>query len=156
MLPEIFLRFVNGVFRSLDLCKFFRIAVICVDIITCYNELRTVCFRKSVHVFQHCRFCPVVRIHKIKIFSSGDFNRLIPRTRRAAVLFMNHLDSAVFCSVFVANFPASIRCSVVHNNKFKIFQRLGKDTFNCLSDIFFYVIYRHDYTNAYFLFLILH
>ena len=68
------------------------------------------------HTLVGVRLQPVVTVHKGDIIPPGNVNSRITGIAQAAVLFVNHPHPTVLGGVFVADFTAAVRRTVIHQN----------------------------------------
>ena len=120
------------------------LSTVSVNIKSTDHKLCLMLLGKFVHIRKHLWFCPVIRIQKINIFSLCNINGCVSRAWCTSVFFMNHPDSVIFFRIPVTDFSASVRRSIINDQKFKLGKGLCENTLYGLSHIFFYFIHRHN------------
>ena len=125
------------------------ITIVCINVISTYNKLRIVLFRHLIHILKHRLLCPVIRIQEIHILSFRHINGCISCTWCSSILLVDHLNASILLRILVTDFTATIRRSVIYDQKLIIRKCLRQYTFNRFTYICFYFIYRHNDADLY-------
>ncbi len=67
---------------------------------------------------------PIVRIHMDSILSMCIINTCLTRDTYSTIVLMDNPKAIVSCRIFITNFPAFVRTSVIDKNHFKIIKCL--------------------------------
>ena len=142
---KLLLRLVHGVRAGLELRGVLvRVAVVRVDVEAGNRELQAVFLGKRVHLFQHARLDPVVRVHEHDVRAARAVERVVAGRRGAAVLAVVHRHADVAVCDGVQNLPGAVRRAIVHHQELEVAKRLVLQALDGTPHISVHVVRRHD------------
>ena len=89
----------------------------------------------------------IIRIQERYQFPGHDIKTGIASTAQSLVRLVNDPDPAVSFRISVTDLPGTVRGTVINDDDLQVFVRLIHNTVQCLSQIWFHIIYRHDNTD---------
>jgi hypothetical protein len=87
----------------------------------------------------------VITVQKKQKSARAGHNASITGVGQASVFLMDHPHTGILPGKFIAQFPASVRRTVIHKNDLQISEGLRENRFRAHLQIWFYVIDRDDH-----------
>ena len=102
---------------------------------------------QTTQVGEHIRMQVVIAVHEGDDLTPRRIQRRIPGRPGSGVLLVKHPDAAVSCRPAVADCPASIRGTIVHQQDFQIGISLLRDGLDAVIKVFFHPVHRDNHAD---------
>ena len=113
--------------------------------LTKFHKIQLILYAHIIIVFQQSGQIFIIMVAESDIFPLCYFQCCISCITDSSIFLMNHHNTFILTRIFITPFRATISGTVIHQNQFKLFQTLIKNTFNSCIQIFTGIINRHDY-----------
>ena len=70
---------------------------------------------------------------------------LVPGATQTCIFLMENLYSLILARISIANFSATVRTAIIHQQQLKIGKRLRQNAVYTFSQVWLNVVYRHYY-----------